>query len=160
MNGGRYDAFDQATRCQGVTTTLPSKHGVRDIWPAWDKYLNIAFVSGYKQGKQLMLLQLTDTSTKASHNRLDSVAKQAIDNRPLCTFAFKPLVFSSGGLLSRETADKVQSWQKLLGDTVYGPPRHGGRSGAGACEVQDVWVDAVSPGTIRNAIEGTSSTMP
>ncbi len=159
MNGGRYDAFDQATRCQGVTTTLPSKHGVRDIWPAWDKYLNIAFVSGYKQGKQLMLLQLTDTSTKASHNRLDSVAKQAIDNRPLCTFAFKPLVFSSGGLLSRETADKVQSWQKLLGDTVYG--RLGTDVSLQLVRARSrLTADAVSPGTFRNTIEGTSSIMP
>jgi len=34
--------------------------------------------------------------------------------------SFKPLVFSTGGLMSKETADEFQSWKGALGDSVFG----------------------------------------
>ena len=52
--------------------------------------------------------------------RLDAIGRKANADRPLGTHTFKPLVFSTGGLMSKETATEIASWKGALGETVLG----------------------------------------
>ena len=51
---------------------------------------------------------------------LDAIGRKANADRPLGTHTFKPLVFSTGGLMSKETATEIASWKGVLGETVLG----------------------------------------
>lgn len=64
--------------------------------------------------------ELAPHASKQCIKHLDSVARHATSVRPLSTSTFKPLVFSTGGLMSKETADEVQSWKAVLGESMYG----------------------------------------
>ena len=63
---------------------------------------------------------LVDHATKQCIKHLDSYARRATSSRPLSTANFKALVFSTGGLMAKETADEVLTWKGVLGDTVFG----------------------------------------
>jgi hypothetical protein len=63
---------------------------------------------------------LAQHASKQCIKHLNSVARHATSARPLSTATFKPLVFSTGGLMSKETADELQSWKAVLGDSMYG----------------------------------------
>jgi len=63
---------------------------------------------------------LSDHASSQSIRYLDTVGRKAISVRPLSSASFKPLVFSTGGLMASETADEVRSWKAALGDTVFG----------------------------------------
>jgi len=39
--------------------------------------------------------------------------------RPLTSGNFKPLVFSTGGLLSKDTADEVRRWKRPMGEATF-----------------------------------------
>jgi len=64
--------------------------------------------------------ELVAHATKQCIKHLDSVGRHATSVRPLSTASFKPLVFSTGGLMSKETADEFRSWKGALGDSVFG----------------------------------------
>ena len=64
--------------------------------------------------------QLIDHANKQCIKHLDTYARRATSARPLSTANFKPLVFSTGGLMAKETADEVLTWKGVLGDTVFG----------------------------------------
>jgi hypothetical protein len=64
--------------------------------------------------------ELATHAAKQCIKHLDTVGRHATSVRPLSTATFKPLVFSTGGLMSKETADEVQSWKGVLGDSIYG----------------------------------------
>jgi hypothetical protein len=64
--------------------------------------------------------QLVDHANKQCIKHLDTYARRATSARPLSTANFKPLVFSTGGLMAKETADEVLTWKGVLGDTVFG----------------------------------------
>jgi hypothetical protein len=65
-------------------------------------------------------MELIDHASKQCIKHLDTYARRATSARPLSTANFKPLVFSTGGLMARETADEVLTWKSVLGDTVFG----------------------------------------
>jgi hypothetical protein len=64
--------------------------------------------------------KLATHPTQQSLMSLDSYGKKPTRDRPLASNTFKPLVFSTGGLMSKETADEVLSWKSVLGETVFG----------------------------------------
>jgi len=64
--------------------------------------------------------ELVTHAAKQCIKHLDAVGRHATSVRPLSTATFKPLVFSTGGLMSKETTDEVQSWKGALGDSVFG----------------------------------------
>lgn len=63
---------------------------------------------------------LLSHATSQCIKHLDSIGRKANADRPLAATSFKPLVFSTGGLMSKETANEMASWKAALGDTVYG----------------------------------------
>jgi len=80
----------------------------------------------------LMAVQATKTTTKPPDNTslpqhivqqatkyLDRVARHATQVRPLTSGRFLPLVFSCGGLMSKETATEVEAWGKELDTTTF-----------------------------------------
>jgi len=60
-----------------------------------------------------------DHSREQSTKFLDGVAKTATNHQPWTNFAFAPLVFSLGGLMSKDTASTVQRFKPSLKDQVY-----------------------------------------
>jgi hypothetical protein len=63
---------------------------------------------------------LVTHATNQCIKHLDSIGRKANADRPLAATSFKPLVFSTGGLMSKETATEVASWKAALGDTAFG----------------------------------------
>ena len=61
------------------------------------------------------LAHITDKAFKF----LDTIAATANNNRPLAPGAFKPLVFSTGGLMARATADELKKWQGEMEPPVW-----------------------------------------
>jgi hypothetical protein len=59
-------------------------------------------------------------ATQQSLQFLDSYGWKTTRERPLATNSFKPLETSTGGLMSKDTADEVKSWKSILGETVFG----------------------------------------
>jgi hypothetical protein len=59
-------------------------------------------------------------ATSQCIKHLDAIGRKANADRPLGTNTFKPLVFSTGGLMSKETATELTSWKAALGETVLG----------------------------------------
>ena len=57
--------------------------------------------------------------TGKAFNFLDTIAASANNNRPLAPGTFKPLVFSTGGLLARATADELRRWQGEMEPPVW-----------------------------------------
>jgi hypothetical protein len=64
--------------------------------------------------------KLATHATQQSLKFLDSHGSKATVDSPLASNTFKPLVFSTGGLMSKGTADEVLSWKSVLGETVFG----------------------------------------
>ena len=64
--------------------------------------------------------ELVTHAAKQCIKHLDAVGRHATSVRPLSSASFKPLVFSTGGLMSKETTDEVQSWKGTLGDSGFG----------------------------------------
>jgi len=60
-----------------------------------------------------------DHSREQSTKFFDGVAKTATNHQPWTNFAFAPLVFSLGGLMSKDTASTVQRFKPSLKDQVY-----------------------------------------
>jgi len=50
---------------------------------------------------------------------LDRVGQTATRVRPLTSGNFKPLVLSTGGLLSKDTADEVRRWKRPMGEATF-----------------------------------------
>jgi len=50
---------------------------------------------------------------------LDQVGRHATQVRPLTSDCFLPLVFSCGGLMSKDTATEVKAWGKKLDTTTF-----------------------------------------
>ena len=57
--------------------------------------------------------------TNKALNFLDSIAHTTNDSQPLAPGAFKPLVFSTGGLMARATAEELKKWQTELEPPVW-----------------------------------------
>jgi hypothetical protein len=60
-----------------------------------------------------------DHALDQSTRYLESIGKEAIRFRPLTDGAFKPLVFSTGGLMAKGTADELRGWKLDLKTVVW-----------------------------------------
>ena len=64
-------------------------------------------------------LSIVDHSVAQCAKYLSGVAKKAEGRRPWAIGDFKPLVFSLGGLMEKETAMEMTKWRKEMTETVY-----------------------------------------
>jgi len=78
----------------------------------------------WKTTQTSLIDTLDDTERKllaeaASPKYLDRVGRHARHVRPIINCRFIPLVFSAGGLVSKDTASELQVWRKELGTTKF-----------------------------------------
>ncbi len=51
--------------------------------------------------------------------RLDRIGRTVTRVRPLTAGAFKLIVLSTGGLMSKDTADEIKRWKRPMGEAAF-----------------------------------------
>ncbi len=60
-----------------------------------------------------------DHALAQSTKYLDRIGRTATRVRPLTAGSFKPIVLSTGGLMSKDTADEIKRWKRPMGEAAF-----------------------------------------